>query len=183
MSQLNDIALIAQVVMMKSDRAFEQLVNKYQSPVRRFFMYLTCGDAPLSDDLAQETFIKVYTGLSSFKNVSKFSTWLYRIAYNIYYDYLRTQKETVDLDAVATDNRYYTEQVNVGSRMDVYSALNKLKAAERTCITLFYIDDLSIDKIADITGLPTGTVKSHLSRGKEKMAQFLKENGYDGNRR
>jgi RNA polymerase sigma-70 factor (ECF subfamily) len=180
MSQLNDISLIAQVVMLKSERAFEQLVNKYQSQVRRLFMYLTCGDSLLSDDLAQETFIKVYTGLSSFKSVSNFSTWLYRIAYNVYYDYLRTQKETVDLDEVATDNHYSTEQANLGSRMDVYAALDKLKEAERTCITLFYMDDLSIDKIVAITGYPAGTVKSHLSRGKEKMAKFLKENGYDG---
>jgi RNA polymerase sigma-70 factor (ECF subfamily) len=65
--------------------------------------------------------------------------------------------------------------------MDVYAALDKLKEAERTCITLFYMDDLSIDKIVAITGYPAGTVKSHLSRGKEKMAKFLKENGYDGN--
>jgi RNA polymerase sigma-70 factor (ECF subfamily) len=182
MSQLNDISLIAQVVMLKSERAFEQLVRKYQSQVRRLFLNLTCGDSSLSDDLAQETFIKVYTSLSSFKNVSNFSTWLYRIAYNVYYDYLRTQKETVDLDAVATDNHYSTEQANLGCKMDVYSALNQLKEAERTCITLFYMDDLSIDKIVTITGYPQGTVKSHLSRGKEKMAKFLKENGYDGNR-
>jgi RNA polymerase sigma-70 factor (ECF subfamily) len=182
MSQLSDIALIAQVVVAKSERAFAQLVQKYQSQVRRLFMYLTCGDAPLSDDLAQETFIKVYTGLSSFKSVSNFSTWLYRIAYNVYYDYLRTQKETVDLDAVAADSNYSTEQRNVGCSIDVYTALNRLKEAERTCITLFYIDDLSIEKIAAITELPVGTVKSHLARGKEKMAKFLKQNGYEGNR-
>jgi RNA polymerase sigma-70 factor (ECF subfamily) len=66
--------------------------------------------------------------------------------------------------------------------MDVYAALNRLKETERTCITLFYLDDLSIEKIAAITGLPEGTVKSHLARGKEKMAKFLKQNGYDGNR-
>ena len=53
MSQLNDITLVAQVVMFKNSRAFDQLVKKYQSPVRRFFLHQTCGDAPLSDDLAQ----------------------------------------------------------------------------------------------------------------------------------
>jgi RNA polymerase sigma-70 factor (ECF subfamily) len=183
MSQLNDIVLIAQVVTLKSERAFEQLVRRYQSQVRRLFLHLTCGDSQLSDDLAQETFIKVYTGIGSFKNVSNFSTWLYRVAYNVYYDYIRGLKETVDLDAVAAENHYYAEPVNLGSRMDVYAALNRLKEAERTCVTLFYIDDISIEKIADITGFPVGTVKSHLSRGKEKMAEFLKQNGYDGDRR
>ena len=59
MSQLNDISLVAQVVVFKNTRAFDQLVKKYQSPVRRFFLNLTCGDSELSDDLAQDTFISL----------------------------------------------------------------------------------------------------------------------------
>ena len=84
MSQINDIALVAQVVVFKNTRAFDTLVKKYQSPIRRFFLHQTLGDTELSDDLAQETFIKAYTNLASFKNLSSFSTWLYRIAYNIF---------------------------------------------------------------------------------------------------
>ena len=82
MSQLSDISLVAQVIVFHNIKAFDQLVRKYQSAVRRFFLNLTCGDNELSDDLAQETFIKAYTGLASFRNLSSFSTWLYRIAYN-----------------------------------------------------------------------------------------------------
>ena len=89
MGQLNDISLVAQVVVFKNTRAFDTLVKKYQSPVRRFFLHQTLGDGELSDDLAQETFLKAYTNLSSFKNLSSFSTWLYRIAYNVFYDYIR----------------------------------------------------------------------------------------------
>lgn len=84
MSQLNDISLVAQVVVFKNTRAFDQLVEKYQSPIRRFFLNLTCGDSELSDDLAQDTFIKAYTNIASFRNLSSFSTWLYRIAYNVF---------------------------------------------------------------------------------------------------
>ncbi len=58
MSQLNDISLVAQVVVFRNTRAFDRLVGKYQSSVRRFFLHLTCGDSELSDDLAQDTFIK-----------------------------------------------------------------------------------------------------------------------------
>lgn len=58
MSQLNDISLVAQVVVFHNTKAFDQLVRKYQSPVRRFFLHQTCGDSELSDDLAQDTFIK-----------------------------------------------------------------------------------------------------------------------------
>lgn len=182
MSQLNDISLVAQVVVFKNTRAFDQLVRKYQSPVRRFFRNLTCGDIELSDDLAQDTFIKVYTHITSFQNLSSFSTWLYRIAYNIFYDYVRLRKETGGLDTAEVDAAHSIEPENLGAKMDVYASLKLLKEAERTCITLFYMEDLGIAKIADITGMPVGTVKSHLSRGKEKLATYLKQNGYDGNR-
>lgn len=180
MNQLNDISLVAQVVVFKSAGAFEVLVKKYQSPVRRFFLNQTLGDCELSDDLAQETFIKAYTSIASFKNLSSFSTWLYRIAYNVFYDYLRVRKETIELNPDMIELSYRTEQVNIGQKLDIYQALKQLKEPERTCISLFYMEDLSINKISDITGLPAGTVKSHLSRAKEKLSTYLKQNGYDG---
>lgn len=180
MERINDIALVAQVVM-GNKRAFDRLVKKYQSPLRRFFLHLTCGDADLSDDLAQDTFIKAYTNLASFGSLSSFSTWLYRIAYNVFYDYLRSHKEeVVGLETTQVDALYHTSQRDLGQHLDLYHALSTLKEIERTCITLFYLQDLSIEKIAGITGCPAGTVKSHLSRGKEKMAAYLKQNGYDG---
>lgn len=182
MSQLNDIALVAQVVVLNNTRAFDTLVKKYQSPVRRFFLHQTLGDTELSDDLAQDTFLKAYTHLTSFKNLSSFSTWLYRIAYNVFYDYLRSKKETTGLEAWEIDDSCRTEQRQVGEQMDIYQGLAQLKEAERTCITLFYMNDLSIEKITSITGMPSGTIKSHLSRGKDKLATFLKQNGYDGKR-
>lgn len=182
MKRLDDIALVAQVAVFHNTRAFDQLVKKYQSPVRCFFLHQTCGDGPLSDDLAQDTFLKAYTSLTSFRGLSSFSTWLYRIAYNVFYDYIRSRKETDDLDARQVDAQCSTQQKDVGQEMDIYRALSKLKEIERTCITLFYLDDQSIDKIADITGCPAGTVKSHLSRAKQKLATYLKQNGYDGKR-
>lgn len=57
---MGDISLVAQVVVFHNTRAFDQLVKKYQSPVRRFFLHQTCGDSELSDDLAQDTFQGLY---------------------------------------------------------------------------------------------------------------------------
>jgi RNA polymerase sigma-70 factor (ECF subfamily) len=178
MSQINDISLIAQVITFNNKRAFDKLVCKYQSPLRRFLLNLTCGDKELSDDLAQETFIKAYLNLSSFKNLSGFSTWLFRIAYNQFFDYLRSQKETTEVEPEIVDAHYREEQVDLGKKMDIYSAMKQLKEDERTCILLFYMEDMSMDKISAVTGFPLGTIKSHLSRGKEKMENFLKQNGY-----
>lgn len=106
---------------------------------------------------------------------------IYFLAICLFYDYIRSRKETADLDAREIDAANSAEQENIGQKMDIYRSLKTLKEIERTCITLFYMEDLSIEKIAGITGIPTGTVKSHLSRGKEKLATYLKQNGYDKN--
>lgn len=177
-NSLSDISLVTQVVVLHNKSAFDQLVRKYQSQMRRFFLNQTCGDKELSDDLAQDTFIKAYTSLTSFKGTANFTTWLYRIAYNVFFDYIRSQKPTSDLEVVTMDADYSHEQQDISKKMDVYAALQQLREAERTCITLFYMEELEIKKIAEITGMAEGTVKSHLSRGKEKMANYLKQNGY-----
>lgn len=177
MIELSDITLVTQVAVFGNKKAFDQLVKKYQSSVRRFFLNLTLGDAQLSDDLAQDTFIKAYTNIIKFRGLASFQTWLFRIAYNVFYDYNRSHHPTDDADKLAykTEGRRADESVKV----DVYTALALLKKDERTCITLQLIDGYPIDQIAKITGMPSGTVKSHLSRGKEKMANYLKQNGYD----
>lgn len=179
MSQISDIALVAQVVAFGNKRAFDSLVKKYQASIRRFFLHQTLGDKELSDDLAQETFIKAYTHLTTFKNLSNFSTWLFRIAYNVFYDYIRNRKETSGLEDWEVDATYQIEQKRIGEEMDIYRGLSLLKETERTCVTLHYMEDLPIEKIAAIMEIPSGTVKSHISRGKEKLANFLKQNGYE----
>ena len=173
---INDIPLITQVVMFDNKRAFDALVRKYQSAVRRFFMSHTLGDAQLSDDLAQETFIKAYTSIATFKARSGFSTWLYRIAYNVLYDYVRSRKTGADLETVPERGGGTTDSV----RLDVYRAMNVLTIDERTCVTLQLMDGLSLDEISEVTAMPKGTVKSHLFRGKNKLASYLRRNGYDG---
>lgn len=184
MAELNDIALVTQVAVFHNKRAFDQLVRKYQSPVRRFFLNQTLGDAQLSDDLAQETFIKAYLNITKFRGLSSFSTWLMRIAYNVFYDDVRKRKvESEELkENTQVAGSPLTSQpspLTSSLKMDIYAALALLKPDERTCITLQLIDGYPIDQISKITGIPDNTVKSHLRRGKEKMTVYLKQNGYD----
>ena len=179
MSELNDIALVTQVAVFHNKRAFDQLVRKYQSPVRRFFLNQTLGDTQLSDDLAQETFIKAYLNITKFRGLSSFSTWLMRIAYNVFYDDVRARKQTEDVDTSISALRQSASTGDSNLKMDIYAALALLKPDERTCITLQLIDGYPIDQISKITGIPDNTVKSHLRRGKERMTIYLKQNGYD----
>ncbi len=171
----SDIVLVAQVAVSGNKRAFDELVHRYQSPVRRFFLNQTMGDEQLSDDLAQDTFIKAYTNITSFRGMASFKTWLMRIAYNVFYDYTRSHRATEDVDVVPQ----HSGGENSSLQMDIYAALALLKPDERTCITLQLIDGYDITGIAKITQLKEGTVKSHLSRGKEKLANYLRKNGYD----
>ena len=170
-----DISLVAQVAVLGKRRAFDELVRRYQSPVRRFFLHQTLGDEQLSDDLAQDTFIKAYTNIGKFRGLASFQTWLMRIAYNVFYDYTRSHKQLADMDNVPERQSL---QESPTLKMDLYHALALLKPDERTCITLQLIDGYDIACIAKITQMKEGTVKSHLSRGKEKLANYLKQNGY-----
>lgn len=188
MDSLSDISLVAQVAVFHNRRAFDQLVRKYQSPVRRFLLNLTLGNESLCDDLAQDTFLKAYTHITQFRGVASFQTWLFRIAYNVFYDYKRKEGgkwmvesgERIDPSAELTSNHpsSFTSQL----KMDISTALAQLKEDERACVTLQLIEGYSIDEIARILQIPANTVKSHLRRGKEKLTTYLKENGYDGNR-
>ena len=162
MAEFSDISLVTQVAVFRNKKAFDQLVRKYQSPVRRFFLNQTLGDEQLSDDLAQETFIKAYVNITKFRG----------------YDEVRARHQTEDVDTSVTVARQ-TVSANDTLKMDIYAALALLKPDERTCITLQLIDGYPIDQISKVTGIAENTVKSHLRRGKEKMANYLKENGYD----
>ena len=176
MEFINDITLVARVAIAGNKKAFDQLVRKYQSRVRKFFLAQTLGDSQLSDDLAQDTFVKAYTHIREFHGTSSFSTWLMRIAYNTYYDYCRKLHPTVDLDSVNCHPQSSGSDTMI--RKDIYDALARLSETQRTCITMQLIDGRTIDEISKITGMPIGTVKSHLKRGKDLMVDFLKKNGY-----
>ena len=171
-----ELTLLTQVTVFHNKRAFGRLVEKYQSPIRRFFLNQTGGNEPLSDDLAQETFLKAWLNIGQFRGAANFSPWLYRIAYNVFYDYTRSHKITEEIDqAVAL------RQANSGDtalQLDLQQALAILSPAERSCITLQLMEGQPIDKISEVTEMAEGTVKSHLSRGKQKLAMFLRKNGY-----
>ena len=92
MSKTEDMLLVSRVVIADDRRAYETLMLKYQSSVRRFLLNLTLGDGALADDLAQETFIKAYLHLRSFQGLASFSSWLFRIAYNCFFDSKRASK-------------------------------------------------------------------------------------------
>ena len=182
MNRSDEILWISQVVLLNDKQAFGKLMQRYHCRVRRYFLALTNGDRALSDDLAQTTFIRAWQGMNGFKMLSSFSTWLYRIAYTTWCNHLSHAKNNLSLNdaAIADAVGCVPDEPppNDDKREHLRRAVASLAEAERNCITLFYLEEQSIKDIEKITGYKQGTIKSHLHRGKEKMANYLKQNGY-----
>lgn len=162
--------------------AFSRLVMAYQPGVKRFLLNLCGGDVSLTDDLAQETFIKAWLAIRSFRGLSGFKTWLYRIAVNEFVSYRR--KRAVDSEipysAFETDVSEMKSSIRphdaTEASMDVTTLLKLLPENERIVSLLFYLEDQPIKKICQITSMPEGTVKSHLNRARMHMAKVMGKN-------
>lgn len=172
LSALEEITLIARCVATDDRHAFGRLVNEYQESLRRFLLNLTCGDTMLAADLSQETFLKAYTAIRSFRGTARFRTWLYRIACNEYYSYRRASHPAAGIDALPEMPGESPESLS-DNRIDITEAIKSLSDDERASVLLFYMEDMPLRKIASVTGMPEGTVKSHLSRARTKLARLL----------
>lgn len=158
---------------------FERHAQANQEPLRRFLRNLCRGDAALADDIAQEAFIKAFLHLDAFGGRSSFSTWLFRIAYNCYCDnqralsrYSPAEVESLVLPASEKADQAFDHQ-------ELYLALDLLNNKERTALLLFYMEEMSLKDIADITRTPVNTVKAHLSRGRLHVGEFLNRMNYE----
>ena len=173
LSKLDEIRLLSKCALVDNRDAFGTLVEAYQPRVRRFLLNLTMGDEMLTDDLAQETFIKAYVGIRSFKGLSSFGTWLYRIAYNEFYSHARRHHEEHVDDIAALGDVSTVASDAIDASMTVQVALTRLNENERVAVTLYYIEDQPIKQVAKIMNMPEGSVKSLIYRGKDKMKQFI----------
>jgi len=170
------------------EAAFEELVRRYQRPIASY-VYRMVGDYDAALDLTQEVFIKVYNSLSRYRSEFKFSTWIYKIAHNTAIDHLRRhtvrdQIMTADGDGprseIAIESRRLTpeqESEREERRSEIESVVQSLPAAYRELIVLRHSHDLSYDEIAEVTGLPLGTVKNRLFRAREAMRDLLVPRG------
>jgi len=167
------------------EASFEELVRRYQRPIAAY-VYRMVGDYDSALDLTQEVFIKVYNSLARYRSEFKFSTWIYKIAHNAAIDHLRRyavreQAVTSGFDTEGRDTpvegrRLTPEQESERSerRSEVEMVVEMLPCAYRELIVLRHSHDLSYDEIAEVTGLPLGTVKNRLFRAREAMRKRLR---------
>jgi RNA polymerase sigma-70 factor (ECF subfamily) len=168
----SDTALVARVVADDDRGAFELLVRRHQSAVRNFLRRLARNDVERANDLAQETFIKLYQGIGSYRGAARFSTWLYRIAYHTFLNDERSRRPTDTFDEdLHGGNSDATAAVS--EALDVERALERLPIRQRAVLDLHYKKGLTHSEIADALELPLGTIKSDLVRGHEKLKEWL----------
>ncbi|MGI8957623.1 MAG: RNA polymerase sigma factor [Chthoniobacterales bacterium] len=170
---LNDADLVARVLVDDDHHAFAELVRNHQSAVRGLLRQLTRSDLALADDLAQETFLRAYKNIRSFRGEAKFSTWLYRIAYNCFREEARKRKELVGIDEARLEAEQDPQTVDPALKHDLMHALQLLPQHERSAILLCCQNGLSHDEAARVLEIPLGTVKTNVLRGREKLKKTL----------
>jgi RNA polymerase sigma-70 factor, ECF subfamily len=187
LTQLGDVELV-QTAVAGREASFEELVRRYQRPIAAY-VYRMVGDYDSALDLTQEVFIKVYNSLSRYRAEFKFSTWIYKIAHNAAIDHLR--RHAVREQAITTSFDGERREVTIESRRptpeqeserkerrsEIESVVQLLPSSYRELIVLRHSHDLSYEEMAEVTGLPLGTVKNRLFRAREAMRDLLVQRG------
>ena len=168
--ELSDSDLIARVLLDDDHHAFGELVKRHQSAVRLTLRKLTGGNETLADELAQDTFLKAYRALGKYRGEAKFSTWLYRIAYNVFQSDVRATKHHEEFDESHVEP---VMPAAVDLRQDIDAAMKRLNDKERAAVTLCYTSGLTHEEAAEVLQWPLGTVKTNILTGKEKLRRYL----------
>lgn len=175
----SDEDLIVHVLGVGDMEAFGELVKRHQDRVRRTLLRLTAGDRSTADDLAQDTFMRTYDKLSTYRGPGSFGPWLSRIATTLFLQSKRREGTArTALGELASDDVPFARQPDAET-LDLDKALATLKADERAVVVLCFGEGMSHSEAAAATGMPLGTVKSHANRGREKMKRILGDKPHD----
>ncbi len=186
---LNDQDLVREAVA-GHEAAFTELIRRYQRPVFSL-IYRMVRDRELAEDLAQETFVKVLNAIGSYRPEYKFSSWIFKIANNAAIDQLRRRElDTLSLDGsphaqtadaveattlqIGDPRESQLDEVanrELGSRID--AAIARLRPEYRSCIILRHVEGRPYEEIAEVLGLPLGTVKTYIHRARNELRILL----------
>ncbi|NET36290.1 MAG: sigma-70 family RNA polymerase sigma factor [Cyanothece sp. SIO1E1] len=174
---------LVEEVLKGNQSAFRQLVERYKD-----YVFTVCfrvlQQREEAEEASQDVFIKVYRTLGSFEQKSKFSTWLYTVAYRTALDKVRTRKKgniSIDqednyLQIPDQENRGAEQMINTELlKAQLIAAIRQLKPQDAAVVTLFYLKEKSIKEIVEITGLTTTNVKTKLHRTRESLRKHLQK--------
>lgn len=171
--------IIIKNVVAGDVHAFTVLVNSYKdmAVILAYNILLNQEDA---EEVAQDAFVKAYRSLDSFTAASRFSTWLYRIVVNTALNKKKLKKhrtveiaESLNEELAACSNTWFATHLTVEHRKYIQLGLRSLSDNERLCITLHYLNELSVGEIHELTGITTSNIKVLLYRGRKNLYTAL----------
>ncbi|HYL30579.1 MAG TPA: sigma-70 family RNA polymerase sigma factor [Gemmatimonadales bacterium] len=172
------------------EAAYRELIRRYERPLFSL-LYRMVRDRELAEDLAQETFIKALNAIESYRPEYKFSSWIFKIANNAAIDHLRRRElDTLSLEGsphAETPEAVEATALQIGDRQEspldavearelggqIEQAIAQLRPEYRSCILLRHVEGRAYEEIAEILGLPLGTVKTYIHRARNELRQAL----------
>lgn len=181
MTYKGDILYIEQVLAGNSN-SFSYIVDRHKDKAFNL-AFRICGNREEAEEIAQDSFMKAYKSLGTFRMRSSFATWLYRIVYNTAISHVRVKKKGVlsleDFPADATDfigTSSTEEEAEIEYRKSIINfALQKLNEEDRGLITLFYYEEMDSDEISEVTGIGKPNIKVKLFRARQKMLEIIEK--------
>lgn len=178
----NDDQYYINLIVEGDTNAFTVLVNRYKNLVFTLTLRML-KHREEAEEVAQDTFIKVFKSLGNFKGDSKFSTWIYKIAYNASLDRLKKNKKHLKDVAIDEFTRHQVKSIdNALEQLEhtereqaIKSCLDVLPSDDSFLLTLYYYEDLSLEEISKTVGLKPNNVKVKLFRSRQKLATILKQ--------
>jgi len=175
-----DIEII-QHVLAGNTEMYSLLVNRYKNKVFSL-AYAIVSNREDAEEIAQDAFVKAFKGLESFKERSSFSTWLYRIVVNTALNKKKLKKWTTvdDTDLITQDEQFGFDSLTQYLKIEdqkkfIRMALHSLNKQEKLCLTLFYLSELSVKEIQEITAISESNIKVLLLRGRKHLYEELKK--------
>ncbi len=189
-SDTDDHLLVAACQRGDDTSAFATLVGRHQDRVFRLVLSVLGPGAEVeAEDVAQDVFLRVHRQLSSFRGESRFRSWLYRVAFNLAVDRRRLARwrlphvgeEPLSTSATrAADTDPFAVASAAERARAIQRGLDALPEIVQAVVRLHYWMDQSVDEIGEMLGMPPGTVKSHLHRGRQRLHQLLEAEGIRG---
>lgn len=181
MSKLEDQHYI-NLILQGEHNAFAVLVDRYKDMIFSLALKMV-KNREEAEEVAQDTFIKIYTSLNKFKGDSKFSTWIYKIAYNTCLDRLKKNKKeesNISIDEFSTDliktlDNALSALEDKERKQTIQNCLNLLPSEDNFLLTLYYFDDQSLEEIGKIMDISANNAKVKLFRSRQKLAVILKK--------
>ena len=174
--------MVAEKLLIKDlkkgkEEAYRQLIEEYGNKLLRT-CYLILKDREEAEDVVQETFIKVFNKIDTFKEKSGLYTWIYAIALNLSRDRMRTKKDFIELkdDWIGNDDVESQVEINIDRNL-LRKEIFEMNPLYREVLVLFYYEELSIKEISNLLNEKEGTIKSKLSRGRNILKEGLMKGG------